>query len=419
MSSGQSIRDYLATFTAAEGLLGSEARDCESVLDKVDLSHGPVECFINEFWTARQRQAHSLHEISYRACFKPQLPRFFIRMLTREGDTVLDPFSGRGTTPIEAALLGRNLVANDINPVSRIVTRPRLFVPAPDAVRERLAAIPMDHAKRAEMDLSMFYHPDTEAEIVSLRDYLISRWASGREDAVDAWIRMVATNRLTGHSPGFFSVYTLPPNQAVSRRRQLEINKQRDQTPTYKAIKERIRKKTASLQRDLSPEERHRLARAENHGRLLERDARRLEELPSESVQLTVTSPPFLDVVDYERDNWLRAWFNNLQAHPTESGPSVCSGIKDWCSIMQDVFHELNRLTRPGGWIAFEVGEVKKGRVRLEEHVVRLARTAGLSCHAVVVNRQRFTKTANIWGITNNAKGTNSNRVVLLQKPGP
>ena len=31
---------------------------------------------------------------------------------------------------------------------------------------------------------------------------------------------MVALNRLTGHSPGFFSVYTLPPNQATSVERQ-------------------------------------------------------------------------------------------------------------------------------------------------------------------------------------------------------
>jgi hypothetical protein len=33
-----------------------------------------VPFFINEFWTARQRQASALHEISYRACFKGQLP---------------------------------------------------------------------------------------------------------------------------------------------------------------------------------------------------------------------------------------------------------------------------------------------------------------------------------------------------------
>src|SRR5438270_11507136 len=41
-----------------------------------------VPTFVNEFWTSRQCQAHSLHEISYRACFKPQLPRFLIERLT-------------------------------------------------------------------------------------------------------------------------------------------------------------------------------------------------------------------------------------------------------------------------------------------------------------------------------------------------
>src|SRR6266849_9032813 len=66
-----------------------------------------VPVFVNEFWTSKQRAASSLHEISYRACFKPQLPRFFIERLTEPGDVVYDPFMGRGTTPVEAALLDR------------------------------------------------------------------------------------------------------------------------------------------------------------------------------------------------------------------------------------------------------------------------------------------------------------------------
>src|SRR5262249_13871489 len=62
-----------------------------------DGQHRQVPTYINEFWTARQRQASSLHEVSYRACFKPQLPRFFIERLTKPGDIVYDPFMGRGT----------------------------------------------------------------------------------------------------------------------------------------------------------------------------------------------------------------------------------------------------------------------------------------------------------------------------------
>ncbi|MCS6951172.1 MAG: site-specific DNA-methyltransferase, partial [bacterium] len=61
-----------------------------------------VPTYINEFWTAKQRQANSLHEIAYRACFKPQLPRFFIELLTQPGEVVYDPFMGRGTTLLES-----------------------------------------------------------------------------------------------------------------------------------------------------------------------------------------------------------------------------------------------------------------------------------------------------------------------------
>jgi len=63
--------------------------------------------YVNEFWTARQRQGGRIHEISYRACFKAELPEFLIARLTAPGETVHDPFMGRGTTPIQAALMGR------------------------------------------------------------------------------------------------------------------------------------------------------------------------------------------------------------------------------------------------------------------------------------------------------------------------
>src|SRR6058998_2781258 len=88
-----------------------------------------VPVFVNEFWTSKQRAASSLHEISYRACFKPQLPRFFIERLTSENDTVYDPFMGRGTTLVEAALLGRKPLGCDANPLSVVLVSPRLIPP--------------------------------------------------------------------------------------------------------------------------------------------------------------------------------------------------------------------------------------------------------------------------------------------------
>jgi hypothetical protein len=192
------------------------------ILDGVEIPR-----FTSEFWTSKQRQASSLHEVSYRACFKPQLPRYFIDRLTQPDDIVYDPFMGRGTTLIEAALLGRRVIGNDANPLSRILTRPRLHPPLLQEVARRIDAINTDRRLSASLDLSMFYHPRTEKEILALRHYLMARVASGKEDDIDRWIRMVATNRLTGHSRGFFSVYTLPPNQAMSQENQRNVNRKR------------------------------------------------------------------------------------------------------------------------------------------------------------------------------------------------
>jgi hypothetical protein len=96
----------------------------------VESEQDGIPYFINEFWTSGQRRAHSLHEISYRACFKPQLPQFFISRLTAPGEGVYDPFMGRGTTPLQAALMGRRPIGNDMNPLSALLTRPRLAPPA-------------------------------------------------------------------------------------------------------------------------------------------------------------------------------------------------------------------------------------------------------------------------------------------------
>ncbi len=83
---------------------------------------------------------------------------------------------------------------------------------------------------------------------------------------------------------------------------------------------------------------------------------------------------------------------------------------------MFGTFCELFRITRPGGYIAFEVGEVRRATVRLDEVVVPLGVRAGFSCQGILVNVQNFTKTSHIWGIGNNACGTNTNRIVVFKK---
>ena len=83
---------------------------------------------------------------------------------------------------------------------------------------------------------------------------------------------------------------------------------------------------------------------------------------------------------------------------------------------MTAVFSNSIGCLRPGGHVAFEVGEVRSGKIKLEETVIRCGVDAGLEPLLILINDQKFTKTANCWGVDNNSKGTNTNRIVLFQK---
>jgi hypothetical protein len=212
---------------------------------------------------------------------------------------------------------------------------------------------------------------------------------------------------LTGHSSGFFSVYSLPPNQAVSVAAQKKINEKRDQVPPLRHVPTIILKKTQSLLKDP-----HRPRNIQ--AKFYTAQSHETSDIPDASVDLVVTSPPFLDVVQYAADNWLRCWFADINSDAVKL--SMHRRPEAWATFVQKTFIELGRVVKPGGHVAFEVGEVRNGTVELEQLVLRAIQKAAFEPICVMINTQEFTKTANCWGIENNAKGTNSNRIVLARR---
>lgn len=367
------------------------------------------------FWTSGQRQAHSLHEVPYRACFKPQLPEYFIKRFSEPGDRVFDPFMGRGTTLLAAALAGRLPAGGDVNPLCPLLIRPRLNPPAAEDIVARLESLDWHSKEPHDEDLLAFYHPETLGQILALRRYLLGKEAEGRCDQVDQWIRMVALTRLSGHSRHFFSVYTLPPNQATYPARQRKINAKLKQQPEPKDVPAIILRKTLQLTKDCTTGELARLRAASRRSIFVSRPAEKSSGLKTRSVDLVVTSPPFLKEVDYKSDNWLRCWF--LDIDPADVPMSLWPDVRAWQAMMQSTLTGIKRVVRPGGRIVVEVGEVRKGAIKLEEPLCNAAIQAGLLPEKLMINRQRFTKTSNCWGVKNNEKGTNTNRIAIFLRP--
>ncbi len=378
-----------------------------SATRRSDIDGVPV--FENEFWTAKQRQAHPLHEVSYRACFKPQLPRFFIEAFTEPGAGVYDPFAGRGTTLIEAALLGRR------------PDRQRRQSAEPAADRAAAAAAVDRGCGRASEGAGARLAAERRRAGRSAR-LLSSGNACGtsrgcgatssnsRGDAVDAWIRMVCLNRLTGHSSGFFSVYTLPPNQATSAVRQRKINEARRQVPPKRDVFEIVLRKTKALLKAPLPAELWRRGGQDPDGaggayagdrRRQRRSDRDVAAVPG----CGRLSDRQLAALLVRRD---RAGDGADHAAPVAGGLGA---------LRRSLLHASSP-----AWCGRAAGSRSKwakcaaATLALEHTVLSAAAGLPLQPLAVMINRQVFTKTAQCWGVDNNAKGTNSNRIVVFER---
>src|SRR5580704_2399934 len=131
---------------------------------------------------ANARWGHSMHTMcSYHGMFPAKVAHYFIQRYSRPGDLVLDPFSGRGTVPLQARVEGRRTISNDLNPLAYALSRAKAHPPAWSAVDSFLRHLETSYWRTdctdpyAPDDIRMLYHPNTLRQICYLRDRLLRR----------------------------------------------------------------------------------------------------------------------------------------------------------------------------------------------------------------------------------------------------
>jgi site-specific DNA-methyltransferase (adenine-specific) len=354
---------------------------------QLELGLGVPRLAIEPEWKAQQRLwGHSFHPMcSYLASFPAALAHSFISRYSRPGDVVLDPFSGRGTAPVQAAAEGRIGVGNDLNPFAHLLTAAKLEPPTAADARTRATALRLGFASGAAdwlslarsiqeapasggpepvpAEVALAFHERTFAQVLYLRRAL------DLERPVDRFLAATLAGILHGKTPQFLS--TLMPNTFSMAPRYVRdfAASTAFASPDRDAF-DRLEAKLTRLYRDPLPRGAGvaLLGDARDAGSRAQR-ALRARGLP-DRVRLVVTSPPYLRVVKYGYYNWLRAWFLGFDSKAIDASLDDAHRRAPYLEFMRTVLEDLRPTLTGDGIVVLIVGDVAtdRGRATLEGH---------------------------------------------------
>jgi len=299
-----------------------------------------------EWKESAQYTGSRLHQLApYIGKLKPVIARQLLRQFTAVGDVVLDCFSGSGTIPLEALLLGRRVLAFDTNPYAVTLTRAKLEAPTSLAtanlhLTQRLVAA---YARPRYSDgqvpewVQKFFHPETLQNALRFADECIEK--------DDQFLLACLLSILHHQRPGFLSY---PSSHLVPYLRDRKFPC--SEYPEMYAERKLAPRLAAKLVRTYKDD--HAVNRAEmvQVGQVSVADLR----LDCE-VDAIVTSPPYMNALDYVRDNRLRMWF--LDRRTADYSPEPTEKQEQSDAITAAFARNALRYLRTGGHCVLIVGE--------------------------------------------------------------
>lgn len=360
---------------------------------------------------------HSLHSLcSYMAMFPPSIPHVFISWLTRPGDVVYDPFSGRGSTPLEACLLGRVGLGSDANPLAWVLSAAKVDPPEANSLRRRFADLRRRIEPRAPRDVPdevrVLFSRRTLGQLLWLREELDLRRKTDRF-IMAALLGILHANADRNGVPRGLTV-SMPNTFAMAPgyvARYIRTHKLR--APDVDVLS-RVEERALGLLPTPTGFER---------GKAWLRDAAGAPSGPirERPAKLLFSSPPYLEVMLYGKLNWIRLWLLGHAPKAVDQKLFTSSSVAKYVDFMRRVIAASRDCVAQDAFACFVIGDVRRRNLARPDEV-NLARIVADSC----VDGSGFrvlgiiddhlpteTKVSRIWGETK-GEATKVDRVLVL-----
>jgi len=349
----------------------------------------------------------TFHQLSpYIGKIKSSMAASLVSQFTRRGDTIYDPFSGSGSVALEAWASGRNIIANDLSPYAYLLTRAKLspyrslelaFHDIELCGSEATEITREVDLRRVPRWVKEFFHPETLRETIAWVDTLKRR---------RRWFLLACLLGILHHQrPGFLS---FPSSHTVPYLRLKRFPRSRfPHLYEYRSLRDRLEAKVVRAFRRV-PNLDFSITR-----KCFSKNAATLT--PPQTVDAIITSPPYMRLLEYGRDNRLRLWF--LGVHDWRSLDRVVSPRKlAFLYLMRRCLSVWRAALKPGHCCLLVIGDAssKGRRVGLSEVVSRIATEGGGYEHVcehtdTIPNERRVRR-----GIM----GSTSETVVVLRNTG-
>lgn len=357
---------------------------------------------------------HNYHP--YPCKFVPQIPNQIISQFSQEGDTVLDPFVGSGTTLTEASLLNRDGIGIDLNPVAVLSTKVKTSVLNNDdkkLVLELLEKIQFKNIK----DYQNFIKEKFNEKNIPKWDN-INHWflpfviteLSALKNLIDNTDNIKVRNFLL---LGFSNVITSISNQD-SETRYVAVTKQTKKMDLFSSFTKKI---ISMLKRN----DDYALQRSSSKIKVYHDDARKMNKVKNKSVNLILTSPPYLNTFDYYLYHKLRIHWLGFEPSDVRNFEIGCHhtankfeiGYPKYMDALSSIFSEFDRVLKDDGYVFLVIGDamLEKKRVNSLYLVQELAEQNNFQI--ISVTKQNLKKSTRSFNASFSATGKNEYMIML------